>query len=803
MSSSAFWTRLARTALVRPRLGAPSIFRRSFVLLAAKPTSNAVLRSIPLIHRHQSSAASALVPTSEDSSEDVEVTDNEEKLPEFASLQGSVDPRVIRALTGNPFNLTTMSVVQAQVLPLLPGLAEPYDTENAPEHPRDLLVRAKTGTGKTLGFLIPVVEARLKTLAAQGKQAADSGLGPSKSLAEAARRRFAKSHTGAVIISPTRELATQIAQEANKLVRNIEGFGVHLLVGGESKGGQLGGFRRNAHDIIVATPGRLKDILDSCPDIAESVSHTQTLVLDEADSLLDMGFQPDLLAIQEYMPKSPERQTFLFSATISRAIRDIARASLAKRHTYINCVSSDHSPVHAHIPQYHTVLPSAEHQIPHVLRSLAHDQLIHPGKSKSIVFLPTTKMTMLFAEILKNLSPNLLPAGAHTTVYELHSKKSMESRTRASNRFRNDVSGASILITSDVSARGVDYPGVSRVIQVGIPSTGEQYVHRVGRTGRAGTQGRGDLVLLPWERGFVTNQLSQVELKPLTVQDLTTETLELAKAHDDDPATFFGGQILKVPTRSSMQNSRSMSFRKQQRTSEALFRLSIAPLIDDIPRAVTELLASADPEPIGETFTSLLGYYIGKINELKIRKTEVLDGCKDWVVQAGGMAEPPSLSKAFLDKLGFGNMDAMNRVRRDGFREPQRSSWAFKGRENFRGDGERGFGQRDGGGGFGGRREGGGSFGGRREGGGSFGGRRDGEGGFSRPRRDGDGGFGGARQRDGDGGFGRGRRDGPDDGKKQHWQGRGRVNNKNSGKSWDAAKNSQDDGGFKDHWNPF
>lgn len=237
----------------------------------------ALLRSIPLITRSQSSAAAAHLPPKAESPEDVEVSEDGEKLPEFASLEGVLDPRILRALTVAPFKLTTMSAVQAQVLPLLPGLAEPYDPETPPENPRDLLIRAKTGTGKTLAFLIPAVEARLKTIYAAAEKADESGLPPSKSLAEGVRTSFSLTHAGIVIISPTRELATQIAQEAHKLVRHINGFGIHLFVGGESKSIQLRDFRRLGKDLIVATPGRLKDILESCPDVSQCVSHAQTV----------------------------------------------------------------------------------------------------------------------------------------------------------------------------------------------------------------------------------------------------------------------------------------------------------------------------------------------------------------------------------------------------------------------------------------------------------------------------------------------------------------------------------------------
>ena len=155
-----------------------------------------------------------------------------------------------------------------------------------------------------------------------------------------------------------------------------------------------------------------------------------------------MGFRQEIEAIAEFLPQSPERQTFLFSATVSPAIQQVARKTLNKNHLFINCVSNDSSPVHAHVPQYHTVLPSAADQLPHVLRLLAHDQLTNPGRSKSIIFLPTTKMTQLFTSFLQELSTSL-PAGDRTRIYEIHSLRTQQSRTKTSDLFRKDISGAS------------------------------------------------------------------------------------------------------------------------------------------------------------------------------------------------------------------------------------------------------------------------------------------------------------------------------------------------------------------------
>ncbi|KAF5350960.1 hypothetical protein D9756_008237 [Leucocoprinus leucothites] len=680
--SSSIWARVARTCFIRPRIGSGPLLGRSYVLLSAKPTSNGIVLSVLFVEcLAEQSAVAALRTTSMESSplsQPAEETKPEEELPQFSSLENVLHPGISRALTQGPFKLTTMSSVQAAVLPLLPELMQPYDPEKSSS--RDLMVKAKTGTGKTLAFLIPAVEARLKALDQHAKGATqDTGLRPGRNLTDSAQRQFARKHTGIVIISPTRELATQIGNEARKLVKHLNKFEVHLFVGGENKRQQLRDFKFGTHDIIVATPGRMNDLLESSTDVSQSVAHAQTLILDEADTLLDMGFMPDILNILKFLPPSPERQTFLFSATLSPAIRKIARESLAANHRYINCVSDDAPPTHAHIPQFHTVLPSAEQQIPHILRVLAHDQLVNAGKSKSVVFLPTTKMTKLFAELLRVVKRDTLPAGANTMVYELHSQKAQISRVRASDAFRADKSGASVLITSDVSARGVDYPGVTRVIQVGVPKSGELYVHRVGRTGRAGTQGRGDLIILPFERKFLSSQMDGLPLKPLTVEDQTSELLELAKTYDADPKAFWGGEVpvTVVKTASSPPRRRPL-FRNS----------SLVPVLEDIPRAVSEIIARGDPETYDETFSSLVGYYVGLSDDLKTSKSEILESCKEWAVGACGLPSP-SLSASMLEKLGItSEKKRMNRrmdtIRKQGFRAPSKSPWVGRGQRKIR-----------------------------------------------------------------------------------------------------------------------
>jgi len=170
-----------------------------------------------------------------------------------------------------------MTHVQAEVLPLLPQIAEPYNPDHPPDNshrpPRDLLVRAKTGTGKTLAFLVPAIEARLKSIDAHAKQVV---LDPSdENLERQVKRKFTRDEVGTLIISPTRELATQIANEAMKLGFHHRSIEVRLLCGGASRRNQVRDWLRGRRDIVVATPGRLRDLASSEPDFANALAKTK------------------------------------------------------------------------------------------------------------------------------------------------------------------------------------------------------------------------------------------------------------------------------------------------------------------------------------------------------------------------------------------------------------------------------------------------------------------------------------------------------------------------------------------------
>lgn len=541
-------------------------------------------------------------------------TPRAETMP-FTSLKGKVNHNTLKALTIKPFQLTAMSEVQKRVLSLMPELSggksakveEGAEEEvvrtnalgekvsSAARGKHDLLVKAKTGTGKTIAFLVPAIESRLNQLEKMAKSAEDKHAGGQ------ARRGTAKSSVGALIISPTRELATQIANEAIKVCQWNKELNVRLFVGGMPRYQQLKDFQRNRKDILVATPGRMKDLLSE-PEVRDAVADAQMLILDEADTLLEMGFSKDLNHIISAMPA--ERQTFLFSATVSPEIRQVARKSLKQDHIFIDCVPKNETNVHTHIPQYYHPLSSAAEQIPETLKLIAQDQMENPD-SKIILFLPTTKATMLWATLLRELN-NTLPN--RTQVHEIHSGLEQRRRSRASDNFRQDRR-PSVLVTSDVSARGVDYPGVTRVIQVGCPSSAEQYIHRVGRTGRGGKSGgRGDLVLLPFEHGFANHLLPKIPIKRVDAKQ----------------------------------------------TAESLSQLFSADQLQAIDTQTRELLPTLDPEAIREVYTSYLGYYSGRTDVLNLKAYNVYEGLQEWATGAAGLEQPPHLSAMLLAKLGFG-----------------------------------------------------------------------------------------------------------------------------------------------------
>ncbi|KAJ3062046.1 hypothetical protein HDU99_005352, partial [Rhizoclosmatium hyalinum] len=231
------------------------------------------------------------------------------------------------------------------------------------------------------------------------------------------------------------------------------------------------------------------------------------LIFDEADRLLDQGFKQDIDQIMAMLPpgSATGRQTLLFSATIPPSVHAIAKQVLLPNYKFITTISEYESSTHEHVPQHSLVVPMPD------LLTATYSLLLSIAATtplpKIIIFFPTARTTQLFSELLLALNTPTLPP-----IHEIHSRKSQSARTKATDLFRASQKG--IMVSSDVSARGMDFPGVTHVLQVGIPTSREQYVHRLGRTARAGTQGTGIILLAEFEAVFLKTHLGDLPIKP-------------------------------------------------------------------------------------------------------------------------------------------------------------------------------------------------------------------------------------------------------------------------------------------------
>lgn len=348
---------------------------------------------------------------------------------------------------------------------------------------------------------------------------------------------------------------------------------------------------------------------------------------------MEDGFRDDIDAIIEFLPKSPQRQTFIFTDHMSHGVKQLASRLLSPDYISIN-VATEVKSLYADTPQYHTVLPDASYQISYIMKLIAHDQMSHPGSSKVILYLPTTQMCQLFTTLVHELRKTCVPAGEETNVYSIHSMLSMFDRTKAMESFSGDKSGSSILVTTDLSSREVQFPGVTRVIQVGIPSSDPVYFQRLRHAAQAhGSNARGDLVLLPWEIGYLTWQLMEVPFEPLTVTEFETQIQQLAQKSEQASPESDDKQT-KVP-------------------SPAWLKSPLNRIVEGIDGNVRKLLPLLDEDSVRETFVSMLGYYIPKSGEIRAQRPIVVQGAKDWTTQACGLTAAPYVSDAFLIRLGI------------------------------------------------------------------------------------------------------------------------------------------------------
>ncbi len=304
---------------------------------------------------------------------------------------------------------------------------------------KDILGSAQTGTGKTAAFAIPILQLLNKQGSTQHKKNIQS-----------------------LILTPTRELAMQI-KESFRAYGQYLSLKTVVIFGGVKQKSQVEALARGV-DILVATPGRLLDLINQ--KIID-LSHIRFFVLDEADRMLDMGFIKDVQKIITYIPKV--RQTMLFSATMPKDIINLANAIL-------------NNPIRVAITPVETTVEAISQTLYHVSKKNKTNLLLHildNKKYKSVLVFSRTKHNA--NKIAKDLRVARIPT------LEIHGNKSQGARTEALSQFKSG--NIRVLVATDIAARGLDIEGLSLVIQYDLPEVPETYIHRIGRTGRAGLDG--------------------------------------------------------------------------------------------------------------------------------------------------------------------------------------------------------------------------------------------------------------------------------------------------------------------------
>lgn len=427
------------------------------------------------------------------------------------------------------------------------------------------LVQAKTGTGKTLAFLLPAIQ---NTLLNQ----------PAKGL------------VSILVMSPTRELALQIAAEAKLLVSKLQpSFEVHTAFGGTAKASNLSKFKKGDPKILIATPGRLNDYLSE-EDVGPRFRSIRTLVLDEADRMLDQGFLPDILKILNALPskKSANWQGMCFSATIPPKMQQVFSHVLKPNHVKISTIDASEPPTLDKVPQFSVVVPSVKNTFSSLYLLLQEEIKATVGQPKIIVFGTTAKIVALCAEIFKGQ--------LGLDVFELHSRLSQPARTRTTEVFKAAKKG--ILFASDVIGRGMDFPDVSLVVQLGLPSDADAYTHRVGRTARAGKDGRA-VILLTEAESFYLKVNPQFPIQPY-------------------PASS-----------------------------------KIRELVDSTDLPIVKALLSADPEAKQKAYSAYLGFMKTFMNKMKLNPAGLVQMANQFALEGMLCDEVPKLEKKTVGKMGL------------------------------------------------------------------------------------------------------------------------------------------------------
>ena len=332
------------------------------------------------------------------------------------------------------------------------GIRHPFQIQSlvVPEALRggDVLAKSPTGSGKTLAFAIPIVQ----------------------------RVDLSAPTPSALVLVPTRELAAQVTEEFELIAP--KGMRVASVYGGVKMKGQIAQ-AKGAH-VIVATPGRLQDLVDRR---VVSLAHVRVLVLDEADRMLDMGFKPQVDRLVRELP--PERQTMFFSATLDGEVGELAR-----RYTHFPARFEAELPAHLRVGEVeHLFVPvTADAKV-----STLVDLLNEEERGLALVFVRTKAGADRLVEKLRRHDVDAVA---------IHGDKGQAQRERALARF--DAGKVRTLVATDVAARGLDVDDITHVINFDPPEEADVYTHRIGRTGRAGRGGTGITLVLPEQQGEVS-----------------------------------------------------------------------------------------------------------------------------------------------------------------------------------------------------------------------------------------------------------------------------------------------------------
>ena len=401
-----------------------------------------------------------------------------------------------------------------------------------------------------------------------------------------------------IILSPTRELAEQIAAEARRLTKHT-GLVVQSAVGGTQKSAMLRQTRRQGCHLLVATPGRLNDLLQDKSSGIDA-PNLAALVLDEADRMLDVGFEKELEDIIRCLPGRDEkvRQTILVSATIPDDVIRLARSMVrADDFEFVQTIPENESLTHDRVPQHVLPVASWANVFPSLFELI--DREVEKARSdesvpefKAIVYFNTTALVEMAEELGYQRRRN---GQMKLSTFSIQSKLTQQQRSKAAERFRNARSG--VLFSSDVTARGMDFPNVTHVVQIDVPRDRESYIHRLGRTARQDKNGEGWMMLPP--ASVVT---ARKLLRGLPLQQ--NKSIESASVEiDSDNLTNYHQELL------------------------------------DLSQTLNKKL-------LGAAYTSVFG-------TVTRNKEELVDDLNNWAVKGWGWSEPPPVSASWARNLGL------------------------------------------------------------------------------------------------------------------------------------------------------